>query len=368
MLEKTGAKEEDLERLFLLERSRLIAVAQAAPSALTSKGVLEPRSPASPGSRRRRCTDPAGHLGEPASPAAGSTRGRFKAAALAVSTSVSAFRLTQVDDDECPMSPFGLPTPTRKVRATVASGHRWEENAAVVQPVTSGPDAEDIEVSLISETSGHSEAIVSLHVTHGPLALMTCSVDRRVSLWNADLESYGTLLQGHDPAFRLPRDTLAAQQEAFDEAQEILAKIGGVQVERPRSSLTVLPRLEQPRKLSRTMSTSDISEVQQALDVELAMWKSDKAAELEGMVERGAARWVKRSWHVDLAMARRLAPLSSEEARASERFTTAMEALGADPRGTYRECARSLVPGPSKHGGKDRGKVKTSLRRSPSHP
>jgi len=230
---------------------------------------------------------------------------------------------------------------------------------------------QDSEVQLLFEEEGHDDSgIISMYLTEGPVALMSTGLDRRVSTWSLNLDRFGTLMQSHDRHFRFPHDPVLAKEARFQEASELLDKLGpmaqrlklppipgaggarsGQDMLLSLSSMKTKPTKKKDAEMAWRVTAEQV--MQDPEDVE-----EDDYRMLFEQMEResfgggpsphdldGKDRLV-RSFRALQAnqMMHRATPLSKEEAQAADRLADAMAALGNDEFGTYAKMAESLKP------------------------
>jgi len=234
---------------------------------------------------------------------------------------------------------------------------------------TSGTRDDKAEVEMIFErTEGHSDAVVSMHITNNPPALVTCGSDRRVRTWSHDgLELHGTLLQSGDKAFHFPYDPAAAQSQRLDEACELLHKIGPMErgaklpvvVPRTGKDTTLLELNAVGRRRKEQRRDHDAAwklTVEQVIDDPDAdeedynilfeqMERLGHGEPLDAPTEKAEDR-LQRHAHAKHAsqMRHRTTSLSAKEAGAADRLARAMKALDGDEFGTYAAMAHSIQP------------------------
>jgi WD40 repeat protein len=266
------------------------------------------------------------------------------------------------DDNEIDEGDRGRTTTT--VRTAV---HAVKDRSKGGQSVEA--DLEKAEIEMIYERNeGHSDAVVSMHLTNQPLALVTCGSDRRVRTWSIDnLDLFGTLLQSADKAFRFPYDAGAARSVKINEACELLKKLGPM--ERTTKLPALLPRTGKDatlldliasgrRKKDHKRDQDSIWKltVEQVIDDPEAdeqdyiilfeqMERLGHGEPIDVPQEKAEERLLRHAHakHAD-QMRHRTTALSAKEAGAADRLARAMKALDGDEFGTYAAMADSIQP------------------------
>jgi len=233
---------------------------------------------------------------------------------------------------------------------------------------------QDPEVQLLYEEEAHDDSgIISMYLTEGPTALMSTGLDRRVRTWSLQLDRLGTLMQSHDRHFRFPHDPVSTQEAKFQEASDLLERLGPLDQQRLRlppingasgtrsahdmllslSSMKTKPAKRKDAEMAWRVTAEQV--MQDPDDVE-----EDDYRMLFEQMEResfaggpcsndldGKDRLVRSFRSLQASqMPHRTTPLSKEEAQAADRLADAMAALGNDEFGTYQAMAKSLKPGP----------------------
>jgi WD40 repeat protein/Ca2+-binding EF-hand superfamily protein len=251
---------------------------------------------------------------------------------------------------------------------TVRSAVQAHDRTAGTLDATGG-NSDKAEAVMIAERSeGHSDSVISMHITSQPLSLITCGSDRRVRTWsNSGLELHGTLLQSGDKAFRFPYDPGAAHAQRLNEACELLKKIGPVErgaklpvvVPRTGKDTTLLElnavgkrRKEQKRDhdaawkltVEQVIDNPDADEEDYNILFE-QMERLGHGEPLDAPAEKAEDRLLRRA-HAKHAeqMRQRTTALSAKEAGAANRLARAMRALDGDEFGTYSAMASSIQP------------------------
>jgi WD40 repeat protein len=352
LFQKQGIVEESLDELFQLQRSGQLAAAGS-----LHRGGFMPDLQLSVASPTR-----AGRVDSPSS--ANPTLAIVDARQQSTDQGAGggAAFLTGVDgEEETDDDDRGRLVTT--VRTAVQAGDR---SSLTVD--TSG-NHDKAEVALIFERSeGHSDAVVSMHISSQPLALITCGSDRRVRTWSNDgLELHGTLLQSGDKSFRFPYDPDAAQAQHVKEACDLLDKIGPIDkvtklpvvVPRTGKDTTLLELNATGRRRKEQKRDHDAAwklTVEQVIDDPGAdeedynilfeqMERLGHGEPLDAPAEKAEDRLLRHA-HAKHAeqMRQRNTALSAEEAGAADRLARAMKALDGDEFGTYAAMAHSIQP------------------------
>eukprot|EP00439_Symbiodinium_sp_Y106_P082156 s297_g21.t1 len=226
---------------------------------------------------------------------------------------------------------------------------------------------QDPEVQLLYEEEAHDDSgIISMYLTEGPTALMSTGLDRREveglgfhpgglkkERAGLQLDRLGTLMQSHDRHFRFPHDPVSTQEAKFQEASDLLERLGPLDQQRLR-----LPPIN---GASGTRSAHDMllslssmktkpakrkdAEMAWRVTAEQVMQDPDDVEEETLVISLDRLVRSFRSLQAS-QMPHRTTPLSKEEAQAADRLADAMAALGNDEFGTYQAMAKSLKPGP----------------------
>lgn len=354
LCERRGVADADLRELF--DQQHLSQLHVAARGTTAGAEVARPAAIADRPERAFRTPSPATGpaAGAPAAPAGG---GAFL-------TSVD------VEGDRGRESRGSGVLPGTTVRAAVQASGLLEAPSVVERGIARSIAAQDRpDVRLLCHAEGHEDAVMSLHLTSQPVALLTCGHDRRVRTWSPRLERFGVLLQSKDQSFRFPYDLQAVQRAQLEAAGELLARIG------PWTPVPRLPPLAPhgTRNSSEPLACLAIGgkrrpKVKKDPD---SLWKitaeqvignpdadeEDYEALFEQMQRLGhgaqedippdsAQERLTRHANFRHAgyMPQRTAALSKDEASAADRLAKAMAALGSDEFGTYSAMAKAIRP------------------------
>lgn len=353
LFERHAVAEDNLEELFQLQRSgQLAAAASLHRGTMMSEmqtGVSSPHRPGR-GESPALMNAPANADGRQQPPQG---QGGGGAAFL---TGVDGE--DETDDDDRARAPT-------TVRTAVQAASDRASGATDV----AGGQHDRPEVEMIFErTEGHSDAVVSMHISNQPLALLTCGSDRRVRAWSFDnLDLHGTLLQSRDKAFRFPYNHADAQQQRLDEACELLRKLGPMErlaklpalVPRAGKDATLLELNATGRRRKEQRRDHDAAwklTVEQVIDDPDAdeedynilfeqMERLGHGEPLDAPQEKAEERLLRHA-HAKHAeqMRHRTTSLSAKEAGAADRLARAMKALDGDEFGTYQAMAASIQP------------------------
>lgn len=346
LCENRGIGEENLEELFQLQRNGQLA------AAASQRGTVAPElQMVIKGSRAD-------------SPRVPLAIGDGRHISAMEQHSVSGVFLTGYDgdDNEIDEDDRGRTTTTVRtaVQATRDNGKGY--------PGVEG-DAEKAEIEMIYERNeGHSDAVVSMHLTSQPLGLVTCGSDRRVRTWSIEsLDLFGTLLQSRDKAFRFPYDPSLAHTARINEACELLKKLGPM--ERTSKLPALMPRTGKDASLldligsgrrrkehKRDQDSIWKLTVEQVIDDPEAdeqdyiilfeqMERLGHGEPIDVPQEKAEERLLRHAHakHAD-QMRHRTTALSAKEAGAADRLARAMKALDGDEFGTYAAMAHSIQP------------------------
>mmetsp|Transcript_13671 Transcript_13671/g.21538 ORF Transcript_13671/g.21538 Transcript_13671/m.21538 type:complete len:1188 (-) Transcript_13671:92-3655(-) len=350
LCESRGIGEENLEELFQLQRNGQLAAA-----ASQHRGTY---------ASELHMLVKGGRADSPRIPLALGNGRQAGMSSMEQSGSGGVF-LTGYDGDENDIDEYDRGRTTTTVRTAVhATKDRGKRGPGVEG------DLEKAEIELILERNeGHSDAVVSMHITNQPLALVTCGSDRRVRTWSIDsLDLFGTLLQSRDKAFRFPYDPSSSQTIKINEACELLRKLG------PMERTTKLPAALMPRTGKDTTLLDLIASGRRRKEHKRdqdSIWKltveqvfnDDEADDQDYIIvfeqmerlghgepidvpqEKAEERLLRHAHakHAD-QMRHRTTALSAKEAGAADRLARAMKALDGDEFGTYAAMASSIQP------------------------
>jgi hypothetical protein len=279
------------------------------------------------------------------------------------SSSAGVAFLTGVEEDETDEDD------RRTINTTVRSAVQAKNDHRSSAANLAGSLSDKPEIQLLAERpEGHSDNVISMHISNNPLALITCGSDRRVRTWSHDtLDLFGTLLQSRDRAFRFPYDPMAAQAQRLNEACELLRTLDSMEkplklpalVPRTGKDTTLLELIASGRRRKEQKKDQDAiwkMTVEQVIDDPDAdeedynilfeqMERLGHGEPLDAKQEKAEERLL-RVAHAKHAgqMRHRSTALSAKEAGAADRLARAMKALDGDEFSTYAAMAQSIQP------------------------